>query len=250
MRPDEKRGTVAVREHPTASVNRDSPMTPEYRGTLIKLLADQARAELVAAHTYSQWVSRVQDPEEKLALAEIAGEETAHWHQTIELLRGLDVRPEAARQHQTRSWFYRASSLIVWRLTWLDVAMGAFLVDAAAYILVEDFAQSSYAPWADVAQGILKDEEDHPDFGQRFLARQIEERGPAPVQRALKKWWRVSMNLFGPPITENTDRYIRLGLKFRSNEERRRIFQLTVEPRIRALRLDVPRLLRDRYPFF
>ena len=128
--------------------------------------------------------------------------------------------------------------------------MGAFLVDAAAYILVEDFAQSSYAPWAHIAQGILKDEEDHPDFGQRFLTRQIEERGVAPVQRALKKWWRVSMNLFGPPITQNTDRYIRLGFKFRTNEERRRIFRHTAEPRIRALGLDVPRLSRDRYPFF
>src|SRR5262249_34996844 len=199
--------------------------------------ADQARAELVAAHTYSRWVSRVQDPEEKLALAEIAREETAHWHLAIELLRGLDVSPDAARRHQTRSWFYRASLLIVPRLAWLDVAMGAFLVDAAAYILVEDFAQSSYAPWAYVAQGILKDEEDHPDFGQRFLTRQIQERGPATVQRALKKWWRVSMNLFGPPITQNTDRYIRLGLKFRTNEERRRIFRHTVEPRIGALSL-------------
>ena len=136
------------------------------------------------------------------------------------------------------------------RLTWLDVAMGAFLVDAAAYILVEDFARSSYEPWARVSQEILKEEEDHPDFGSRCLANLIEQRGVTRVQRTLKKWWRVSMNLFGPPITKNTDLYIRLGLKFRTNEERRLAFRSTVEPRIRDLGLKVPRLLRQQYPFF
>ncbi len=241
---------MVVREYPPASVDPHGPMTAEYRATLIKLLADQARAELVAAHTYSRWVSRAPGPDEKMALAEIAKEETEHWYHALELLRELGVGPEAARRHQTRSRFYALARLLVPRLTWLDVAMGAFLVDAAAYILVEDFAQSSYAPWARLAQRILKDEEDHPDFGRRFLSRQIEQRGAGPVQRALKKWWRVSLNLFGPPVTGNTDLYIRLGLKFRTNEERRQIFCSSLEPQIHALGLGVPRLSRERYPFF
>jgi ring-1,2-phenylacetyl-CoA epoxidase subunit PaaA len=225
-------------------------MTPEYRTTLIKLLADQARAELVAAHTYSRWVSRTPNPEDKMFLAEIAKEETEHWYKAIGLLADLGVSSEAARRYQTRSWFYPMSRLLVPRLTWLDVAMGAFLVDAAAYILVEDFAQSSYAAWAQVAQGILKEEEDHPDFGSRCLRKQIDERGVPPVQRALRRWWRVCMNLFGPPVTKNTDLYIRLGLKFRTNEDRRQAFRRALEPRIRALGLEVPRLYRERYPFF
>jgi 1,2-phenylacetyl-CoA epoxidase catalytic subunit len=238
-----------VREHPPASVHADSPMTPEYRATLIKLLADQARAEQVAAHTYSRWVSRVDHPEEKRSLAEIAREETEHWYRTTRLLEELGVSPAAARRHRTRSWFYATSRLWVPRLGWLDVAMGAFLVDAAAFVLVEDFARSSYAPWARVARDILEDEEDHPDFGARCVSRQIEARGRARVQRALRKWWRLSLNLFGPPVTGNTARYIRLGLKFRTNEERRQVFRHMVEPRILALGLEVPRLLRERYPF-
>ena len=55
---------------------------------------------------------------------------------------------------------------------------------------------------------------------------------------------------FGPPITKNTDLYIRFGFKFRTNEERRQAFRGTVEPRILDLGLEVPRLLRERYPFF
>lgn len=241
---------AVVREYAPESVHLDSPMSPEYRGTLIKLLADQARAELVAAHAYSRWVSRAPGPDEKMFLAEIAHEETEHWYRAIGLLRELGVAANAAHRHQTSSWFYAMSRLLLPRLTWLDVAMGAFLIDAAAYILVEDFAQSSYAPWARISQDILKEEEDHPDFGSRCLANLIRERGTARVQRALRKWWRVSMNLFGPPITRNTDLYIRLGLKFRTNEERRLAFRATVEPRIRDLGLRVPRLLRESYPFF
>jgi 1,2-phenylacetyl-CoA epoxidase catalytic subunit len=241
---------VALRDYPKASVHADSPMSEEYRRTLIKLLADQARAELVAAHTYSRWVSRAPGPDEKMFLAEIAKEETEHWYKAMALLGELGVTPGAARRYQTRSRFYPMARLLVPRLTWLDVAMGAFLVDAAAYVLVEDFARSSYAPWARVAKDILADEEDHPDFGVRCLRRQIEERGAARVQRALRKWWRVSLNLFGPPRTKNTDLYIRLGLKFRTNEERRQTFRRMVEPRIRAEGLTVPVLLRNRYPFF
>jgi len=241
---------AVVREYGPSSVHADSSMTAEYRGTLVKLLADQARAELVAAHAYSRWVSRAPGPDEKMYLAEIAKEETEHWYRAIGLLKELGVSAKAARGHQTSSWFYATSRLLVPRLTWLDVAMGAFLVDAAAYILVEDFAQSSYAPWARVSQDILKEEEDHPDFGSRCLANLIQQRGVTRVQRMLKKWWRVSMNLFGPPITANTDLYIRLGLKFRTNEERRQAFRGTVEPRIRDLGLKTPRLLRERYPYF
>ena len=241
---------MVTREHPPASVHADSPMSEEYRCTLIKLLADQARAELMAAHTYSRWVSRAPGPDEKLYLAEIAREETEHWYKAIALLGELGVNPEAAQRHQTRSWFYPMSRLLVPRLTWLDVAMGAFLVDAAAYVLVEDFAQSSYAPWARAAKDILADEEDHPDFGSRCLRRQIQERGVTRVQRALRKWWRVSLNVFGPPLTKNTELYIRLGLKFRTNDERRHEFRRMVEPRIRAEGLTVPTLYRERYPFF
>src|SRR5262245_16648454 len=225
-------------------------MTPEYRATLIKRLADHARAELIAAHAYSRWVSRAPDPDTKLQLAEIAREETEHWHRAIQLLAELGVSADAARRYRTRSWFYATAQLLVLRRRWLDVAVAAFLIDSAAYILVEDFAESSYAAWAEVSRGILKEEEGHPDFGTACLRQQIEVRGVATVQRALRKWWRISLNLFGPPVTRNTERYIRLGLKFRTNEERREVFRRQMEPQIVALGLTVPRLYRERYPFF
>lgn len=239
-----------IREYPPASVHPDSPMTPEYRATLIRLLADQARAELAASNIYSRWVSRAPGPEERMHLAHIAREETEHWYRTIQILADLGIRPEQARDYQTRSWFYRLFRFLILRTTWQDLLMMAFLIDQGAYFLVEDFAQSSYAPWARLSQDILREEDEHRDFGWQRLRALIDERGSGTVQRALRKWWPISLNMFGRPVTENTDLYIRLGLKFRSNEARRKEFRLACEPQIQALSLKVPRLFRNAYPFF
>jgi ring-1,2-phenylacetyl-CoA epoxidase subunit PaaA len=237
------------REYPPASVDVDSRMTPEYRATLVRLLADQARAELAASTLYSRWVSRVPTPEDKQYVALIAREETEHWYRVVKLLEELGLSPDQARAHQTRSWFYVLFSLLLHRVTWLDLLMMAFLIDQAGYVLVEDFAQSSYAPWARVAREILAEEEGHPEFGMSRLRAMIATKGQTPVQHSLDKWWRVALNLFGPPTTKNTERYIRLGLKYRTNEDRRLSFRQSCEPRIRQLGLAVPRLYREHYPF-
>jgi 1,2-phenylacetyl-CoA epoxidase catalytic subunit len=39
----------------------------EYRSKLLKLLADQARAELEVSNTYSKWIHEAPGPEEKNA---------------------------------------------------------------------------------------------------------------------------------------------------------------------------------------
>ena len=86
------------------------------------------------------------------------------------------------------------------------------MIDHGAYVLVEDFAQSSYAPWARFAKKVLEEETGHMDFGNDFIRRQVDKIGKAQVQRALNLWWRLALNMFGPPVTGNTNHYIRLGL--------------------------------------
>ncbi len=72
-----------------------------------------------------------------------------------------------------------------------------WLIDQGAYFLVEDFTQSSYAPWCKVAHQILEDEVGHPEFGAKFLEEQVRKLGPERVQRALDKWWRVGSTCSG-----------------------------------------------------
>ena len=247
-------GSVApspvVREYPARSIEASSEMPPVYRKTLLKLLADQARAELLASNTYSSWVRRAPGPTERMYLAELAKEETEHWYKAVMLLQQLGVSPNRVREYESNHWFYSVSFLLILRKKWIDILMMSFLIDHGAYFLVEDFAQSSYAPWARMAEEILKDEEDHPDLGANCTLAIIQKEGSARVQRALHKWWRVALNMFGPPTTCNSNTYIRLGLKIRTNEDRRQAFRRSCEPRIQKLGLQVPVLRRERYPFF
>lgn len=68
----------------------------EYRSKLLKLLADQARAELEVSNTYSKWIHEAPGPEERMHLAEIA-----HTEQYIRLglkYRGNEDRRTAFRR--------------------------------------------------------------------------------------------------------------------------------------------------------
>jgi len=131
------------REFEPGSIHKESEMTPEYRATLLKLLADQARAELFASHTYSKWVRKAPGPDEKVHLADIARGETEHWYGTVKLLEGLGIGHSDARNYESRQWFYNIVHLFIPRYTWLDILMMTFLIDRGAFLLVEDFTQSS-----------------------------------------------------------------------------------------------------------
>ncbi len=240
---------MVQREFAVASVHADSEMSPRYRKALVRLLADQARAELFAAHMYSKWVRKAPGPEEKMRVAELAKEETEHWYRTVKLLEELGIPADQVKQYEGHDWFIPVMNVLTGRLRWIDILMMSFLIDQGAYFLVEDFAQSSYAPWCKVAHEILEEEVGHPEFGVRFLEEQVRRLGHVRVQRALNKWWRVGLNMFGPPLTRRTPLYLKLGLKYRSNEDRRQAFRAATEPVIEKLGLMVPRLWRTSYPF-
>ena len=239
---------MVQREIPVASVYPDSEMSPRYRKTLIRLLADQARAELYAAHMYSKWVRKAPGPEEKMRVAELAYEETEHWYRTVKLLEELGIPADQVKAHGGHDWFIPVMRVVIGRVRWIDILMMSFLIDQGAYFLVEDFTQSSYAPWCKVAHQILEEE-----VGHRSSGCILEERSASSdvhrVQRALDKWWRVGLNRFGQPETRRTPLYIKLGLKYRTNEDRRQAFRAATEPVIEKLGLRVPRLWRSSYPF-
>ncbi len=237
--------------YPPESIEEDSPVMQdgEYRSKLIRLLNDQARAELEASTTYSRWVSRAPGPEERLHLAEIAHEETEHWYGTIKVLDTVRATPQEKYDYFSSQWFYTIGHILIPRYRWVDILMLTFLIDRGAFELVEDFAHSSYAPWARFAKKVQAEEIGHVDFGNDFVRVQVEKLGPKKVQPALNKWWRVALNMFGPPTTRHTHQYIRLGLKSRTNEERRQAFRTVCERQILDLGLRIPKLYRQTYPF-
>lgn len=234
---------------PVASVEVDSQMTPQYRKKLLRLLANQAQGEMFGVLTYARGVRLAPRPEEKRLMARLVGEETAHWHDIVNLLNDLDVPPAHITKHGTVREFFAFIRLLSLRQTWLDTVMTNVLVDRGAYYLIEDGAQSSYAPWCRLARQILAEEQQHRDLGLSFLGEQIERYGRPKVQRALNKWWRIALNMFGAPRGKERDQYLQFGLRPRTNDERRAAFRADLEPQIVKLGLAVPKLYRTTFPF-
>ncbi len=246
---DQERTEVRC-DYPSESVGADSPMTEEYRATLLRLMANQAYGERLASTSYTPWINRAPGVEERRNIAEIVCQELDHWRIVVELMGGLGVPWDKVSSFQSFHHFYPLARCFVPVLRWTDILMSTFLIDRAAYFMLEDYARSSYAPWAKAVQAGLDEEERHGDFGMEFLSGQMEKIGARPVQRALNKWWRIALNMYGPPKSRHHDTYLRLGLKFRSNEDRRRIFIADGAKRIGEVGLAVPKLIHDRYPYF
>jgi len=247
-------GTKGQSESPCGyareSVGADSPMTDEYRRTLLRLMANQAYGERQASYLYAPWINRAPGVEERRIIGKIVCEELAHWRSVVELMGELGVPWDKVSSYQSFYHFYPLARLFVPVMKWTDILMSTFLIDRAAYFMLEDYARSSYAPWAKAVQASLEEEEEHGDFGMEFLSGQMEKIGTPPVQRALNIWWRIALNMYGPPKSHHHDTYLRLGLKFRSNEDRRQIFIADGMKMIEAVGLTVPKLIHNRYPYF
>src|SRR5262249_27192126 len=151
--------------------------------------------------------------------------------------------------HYAKHRFYFFVRLLRPHASWLSLLWFSFLLERCSMLMVEEFADSSYAPWSRVASEILAQEQGHPDRSERFITAHIGHVGRKRVQRALRPWWPLALNIFGPPHTAGTEVYLRLGLKTRTGEERRALFRRRTEPAIQALGLTVPPLWRTAYPF-
>jgi len=237
-------------EYPAGSVDQNSTMSEEYRTTLLRVLANQAYGEQKAAETYAKWIIRAPSTEARKSIRDIVTEEVSHWSKVVALMEELGVSEDQVRNHQSFQYHYSLSRLFVPRFRWVDVILSALLLDRAGYFMIEDYSESSYAPFMQVARDILEDEDEHSQAGQDFLGAQIDEIGRATTQRSLNKWWRIVLNSFGPPVSRHHDTYTRLGLKHRSNEDRRQIFIADMTPRLEALGLHTPSLVYRNYPIF
>lgn len=157
------------------------------------------------------------------------------------------VRPIGERRMGDQLLVYTLVDILIPRYRWEDILMLTFLIDRCAFcwsrILCKELC-SLGALCSTSARGRSE------SCGLRQQLRSLSSRKARrqKVQRALDKWWRVALNSFGPPFTKHTPQYIRLGLKFRGNEDRREAFRRDCETQICQLGLQVPKLYRRTNP--
>ena len=230
-------------------------MTDEYRDHLTHLMMMQADSELAGAFGYVPWIMKAPDIKETLQVAQIVKDEVRHARVMYRLLEGLGVDVDAyykkhnfnLRVEKEDIGTMRAASdqrvnIFYYPIdTWYDFISFNFCMDRGAGHQLEDALECSYKPWAEVMDGIFKEEAMHMAHGDQWvetLAKDPKTR--EPMQEAIGRWYPRTMNIFGRANSPKNKVYRKLGLKKRDNDEVRQSFADEVKARCGEFGLKFP----------
>ncbi len=217
----------------------------------ILALADD---EMILAHRDSEWCGHAPILEEDIAFANIALDEMGHaalWYRLLAELEGQD--PE--RYPDQLVFFryapeYRNVQLVeLPKGDWAFTMVRQYLVDAAEVERMSRLARSAYAPVAEVAAKILKEEHYHLRHTSAWVERLGlgTEESNCRMQRALEELWPYALQLFEPLPEEGA----LVGAAYVPDPaELRRAWEARVVPHLEASDLHVPEVeaprIRDR----
>ncbi|MFQ5521607.1 MAG: Phenylacetic acid catabolic protein, partial [Candidatus Methylomirabilia bacterium] len=196
-------------------------MPEEFQKLLARVLTIQADCEIGGPHLYvREWLLEAPSADDQWMLAKIASEEIDHFRKMNKLLNELG--------HDVSHLLYVEKSrrdLEAFRQempTWADVAAFAFLIDRVGQYQLEEFIGCSYAPLERALPKILQEEKTHVGYGHVKLREMVKrEEGRAQAQAALDRWYARGLDMFGMSNSTRAARYIRWGLKQRTNEQAR-----------------------------
>lgn len=217
-------------------------MPEEYQELLIHQLRAHTEGELTGADDYTEiFYPMAPNAFEKRVCCERAAEEMDHYIRGAQVLEGIGIDTSyMLSQRILEREHYRTEGVRRIR-NWVGRALFSFIGEAAVLHIIEEMAQSSYRPIAEMCVPVLMDEHGHVGHGYRIcreLCRTAE--GRAQVQAGLPKAWAVTLDLFGSSRSERSRRYVHWGLRRYTNEEARRRYIEQTIPRILSLGLEVP----------
>ena len=226
---------------------------PHYAKVLMRLLAAHALAEQLTAEGYQRVRATLSDPQLQAEAEKNLREEREH----AVLIYGLLAELGVDRAHADRAVIVlrRAPSFDAPRYFAqqaageLDLLMGSLSLDLTGLLMVGvNYRESSYAPHARAADVILDEEAEHDVFGARVLTQAVDRFGVPAVAQALRRWWPMAINFFGPPGTGFTFDCLRFGLKQKDNQELAGLFASIMQRRLAQFGLELPRL-SAAYPY-
>ncbi len=217
-------------------------MPDEYQELLVHQLRAHTEGELTGADDYTEiFYPMAPNAFEKRVCCERAAEEMDHYIRGAQVLEGIGIDTAyMLKQRILEREHYRTEG--VRRIhNWIGRALFSFIGEAAVLNIIEEMAQSSYKPIADMCVPVLMDEHGHVGHGYRICRELCQSaEGRAQVQAGLTKAWAVTLDLFGRSNSERSRQYVRWGLRRYTNEEARQRYIEQTTPRITSLGLKVP----------
>jgi 1,2-phenylacetyl-CoA epoxidase catalytic subunit len=201
----------------TPVVRTPSEATGEYREMLLRLMTRQFYAETATAEVFGRSIGCAPTLREKFLAAEFAEEEADHSARLCRLFEALGEDPE--KVHASRP-----SAAQFWSLdldNWIHIAVFNFTVDRAGSQQIMEYRESSYLPWAEEMDSVLRDEEGHYGNGVENLREFA--RDPvkfAEFQRLYHQMLPVTIKrAFGRPSGADNDYCLKVGLKRHTTEQ-------------------------------
>jgi len=233
-----------------ARINRGEKIEPadwmpkEYRDQLVRLIHVHANSEICGALPEGKWIPHAPTFKRKLALVAKVQDEVGHGQLLYRAAETLGPSREqmiedliSGKAKFSNVFHYPAE-------TWADVAIIAWLIDAAAIINQTMMAEGSYGPYARALRRICYEEAFHMKHGYEMcvvLANGTPKQR-AMLQDALNRWWSPIMMFHGPSDKESTHTtlLVRWGIKLKTNDEQRQQFLKQFVPKIYDLGLSIP----------
>lgn len=219
-------------------------MPNEYRQQLIRLIHVHANSEICGALPEGGWIPHAPTFKRKLALCAKVQDEVGHAQllyraaETLGKSREEMVEELIAGKSKFSNVFHYPAK------TWADVAVIAWLIDAAAIVNQTMMSEGSYGPYSRALKRICYEEAFHLTHGYDMC---ITLATGTPTQRAmlqeaLNRWWTPIMMFHGPSDKESkhTELLMRWRIKLKTNDEQRQMFLRKYAPKIFNLGLTVP----------
>ena len=233
-----------------ATINSGEKIEPEdwmpyeYRRQLIRLIEQHAHSEVMGALPEGAWITRAPGFRRKMALIAKVQDEVGHAQLLYNAAETLGKSRETMISDLLSGKSKYSNVFNYPALTWADVPVIGFLIDAGAIVNQVANSKGSYGPYCRALERICYEESFHIKQGyDAFVAMALGTTLQREmVQEALNRWWKPIMHFFGPPDkqSQHGEKLMRWKVKMASNDDMRQQFLDSYVPKIRELGLTLP----------
>jgi ring-1,2-phenylacetyl-CoA epoxidase subunit PaaA len=219
-------------------------MPLEYRKQLIRMISQHAHSEIVGCLPEGGWIPNAPTFRRKLALTAKVQDEAGHAQLLYRAAETLGISREEMIEALLSGKAKYSNIFNYPAVSWADVGMIGWLVDAAAIVNQLMLAEGSYGPYARAMKRICYEESFHLKQGHHFIVTMAGGTRPQRemTQAALNRWWGPTLQMFGPSDKDSVhlEKMMRWKIKTKTNDELRYEFVAQYAPQIRRIGLIIP----------
>lgn len=248
--------TLSVDEYLARGGKLTSPdnAPPRYRAELLRLMSSFVDSELAGSAGFADAINWAPGIQERIAASRIVLEKADHAGRVLDLM--ADFGTDKERYDQVHHWDERGArdarfdpqqrqggdmrlSVFHYPLQdWTDAVVLNVLMGLATGVQLQELAQCSYAPLADVLREVASRERRHTELGLEGLERIVDRaEGRARARSCVDYWQPRVAETFGAAQSGRFERLQRMGLRHTPNAELQAAWQAAADSRLLGLKL-------------